>query len=296
MRPILLGFLALPLACERAEPPPSPPTITLASPVEHADLSVRSTEHVEIAPAPPPTPPPPPGGGWYRSLSRTQQQAADYLCRRHAENPCTEMPGSPGLMVPDRGLSQALASFTRADAEPLDHHCRQRYGRNPGCNTPLVVVFDAGPVALAPASSAPFAFHRGTPVATDWPTAATPWIALDRDGDDAITAGDELFGDATPLAGATAPDGFAALAALDANHDGRIDREDPAFASLVLWADRDGDRASTPGELVPLSSIVTSISLAHDAHMRGALTWRSRDGVEHAGAVVDLYLAERHAF
>jgi hypothetical protein len=285
MRTILLGFLALPLACERAEPPPAAPMISLVDPGEHPALSVRAIDHVEVTPHPR-------GIGWYRSLSLAERKAADDLCAIHDADPCSEMPGFPGLMAPRGEVARELALFTENDRTPLMHHCRQRYGEGRGCNTPLVVVLDGGPIALAPASTAPFAFHRGSPVATDWPTAATPWIALDRDGDGAITAGDELFGDATPLAGGTATDGFAALATLDANHDGRIDRDDPAFASLVLWSDRNGDRASTPDELVPLASVVTSISLAHDTAMRASLTWHSADGALHTGAVVDLYLAE----
>ena len=159
--------------------------------------------------------------------------------------------------------------------------------RRPICavdNTPLVVAFDDAPVAFA--RDGAFAFERGAPVATDLPTAATPWIALDRDHDGTIDSGAELFGSNTRGAdGRAAVNGFAALADLDANHDGVIDARDPGFAALVLWADRDGDGRSSPAELVPLASVIVSISLADHVEARcdargncegerAALTWR----------------------
>ncbi len=172
------------------------------------------------------------------------------------------------------------------------------------CNTPLVVSFDDAAVPLVAADAHRFAFHAGEPVASAWPTAAPPWLALDRDGDGWITSGAELFGDAAPAAGGgLARDGFAALAALDANRDGVLVARDPAFAQLVLWSDRDGDHRSSPDELVPLSSRVDAISLAPAGEPRcdadgncesgrAAVRWHDAAGV-HAGAVVDVYLSSR---
>ncbi len=171
-----------------------------------------------------------------------------------------------------------------------------------GDNTPLVVVFGAEPVRFTAGGT--FAFVPGTPDETDWPTPATPWLALDRDGDGAITSGAELFGSATVLgAGATAANGFEALAELDVNHDGQLDARDPAFASLLLWSDRDGDQHSSPGELAPAHVHVLRISLeAHrvprcDARRncegeRAAITWRDATG-DHDGSIVDVYLPRR---
>jgi hypothetical protein len=130
-------------------------------------------------------------------------------------------------------------------------------------------------------ANARFAFEPGKPVTSAWPTAVTPWIAVDRDGDGAITSGAELFGDST----GDARDGFEALAALDDNRDGVIDRHDPAFARLLLWSDTNGDRKSTPAELRPLAEAVASIPLAHDG-VRGRVMLS--DG--RTGAVEDIYL------
>jgi len=172
----------------------------------------------------------------------------------------------------------------------------------PTCETPLVVAFDNQPIDFAPAGVDRFAFVPGDPAATDWPTATTPWIALDLDGDGAITSGAELFGSSTVLpSGVRATNGFAALAALDANCDGTLDARDPMFSRLVLWSDRNGDHHSTPDELRPLSSTVSAISLAFslDARCnqrddcegeRGSLHWRDAAGADHVGAVVDVYI------
>jgi hypothetical protein len=196
------------------------------------------------------------------------------------------------------------ASLTPAQTDFYDEHCQdERWAFSELCGaTPLVLAFDDQPVAYT--TGGRFAFTAGDPVATDWPTAVTPWLALDRDGDGAITNGAELFGSSTPLPdGRLAADGFAALAVLDANHDGRIDRDDPAFASLVLWADRDGDRHSSPDELRPASEVIDAISLDVRIDLRcterldcererAALSWHDGGG-HHTGSVVDVHLRYR---
>jgi len=59
---------------------------------------------------------------------------------------------------------------------------------------------------------------------------------------------------------------FAALAALDVNHDGVIDASDPGFANLEVWVDANGDGIVEPGELVSLSSLdIQSLSVSSTA-------------------------------
>jgi len=54
-----------------------------------------------------------------------------------------------------------------------------------------------------------------------------------------------------------------ALAALDTNHDGLIDAQDPGFASLQLWTDTNGNGVVDPGELQTLAQLgIVSISLS----------------------------------
>jgi hypothetical protein len=77
---------------------------------------------------------------------------------------------------------------------------------------------------------------------TGWAGANDALLVWDRNGNGRIDTGAELFGDFTVLPNGTlAPNGFAALAVLDANGDGVIDASDPAFAELKLWRDTSQD-------------------------------------------------------
>ncbi len=69
------------------------------------------------------------------------------------------------------------------------------------CFTPIVLSFDGAPVQYSEPSGHAFSLARHPmSMETDWPTSATPWLALDRNGDGAISEGSELFGSATPMA------------------------------------------------------------------------------------------------
>jgi hypothetical protein len=235
------------------------------------------------------------------------QSSAENRCReflRRAAPQPTEMtddPGAPDPVAPAEPEANPVASLP---SDKVAAYCQDNFPA-PTCETPLVVAFEGQPIDFAPAGHDRFAFVPGEPAATDWPTDATPWIALDLDGDGAITSGAELFGSSTVLAnGARAPNGFAALAALDANGDGTLDARDPMFSRLVLWSDRNGDHRSSPDELRPLASTVTAISLAFttDARCnqrddcegeRATLRWRDTAGADHVGAVVDVYVPRR---
>jgi hypothetical protein len=54
--------------------------------------------------------------------------------------------------------------------------------------------------------------------------------------------------------GTRAANGYEVLAELDANGDGAIDSEDPAYGSLLLWEDRIRDGYSEPSELAGLAT------------------------------------------
>jgi hypothetical protein len=102
--------------------------------------------------------------------------------------------------------------------------------------------------------------------------------------------------------GRRAANGFEALLALDADGDGLITARDPAFAKLVLWFDRDGDRRTGASELVPVAQAgIVSIDLRYvsdprcDGHgncevERAPITYRDASGLIRTGAVVDVHL------
>lgn len=187
-----------------------------------------------------------------------------------------------------------------------DGEAFRRYSwSEPDCETPLVVSFDGAPIEFTPAVAAAFDLSpNGTCQSSDWPTA--PWLALDRDGDGSIRDGSELFGSATKMsAGGFAEHGFAALAELDSDRDGKITAADARFGELVLWSDLDDDRIGHGGELRPLretSLVSIDLAFARRAHCdghgncgyeRAALEYRTAAGGLAVGEVVDVHLACR---
>jgi T1SS-143 domain-containing protein len=119
-------------------------------------------------------------------------------------------------------------------------------------------------------------------------------LALDVNGSGKIENGNELF---TPgFAGGHFANGIAALASLDANHDGVIDSRDPAFSQLVVWQDANHNGVSDAGELTKLADLgIKSIDLATTAdagsidgqHVAAAGTFTYADGSKGSFAEVD---------
>jgi hypothetical protein len=203
------------------------------------------------------------------------------------------------------------------DRAPPDMSCIDGHGKpmDPVCDsngswscsmTPLVLSFDGAPITYATSDLVAFDLTGdGLSIATDWPTSTTPWLALDRDGDGVIDDGSELFGSGVRLAtGGQATNGFAALAELDDNGDGRIDARDARFGELLVWADANADRATTSTELTSAAAgdrRVVSIDL--DYHVRracnergncgverSAFVWADASGRQHLGEVIDVHL------
>ena len=119
-------------------------------------------------------------------------------------------------------------------------------------------------------------FDPGICAATDWPTANTPWLALDRDRSGHIDGGSELFGSATRLRSGSLAD---------------------------CGPTGDGDRRSSGLELQPLAGLgLVAIELGYrsdrrcDARAnceveRASFVWRDGLGREQAGEVIDVHLA-----
>jgi hypothetical protein len=190
----------------------------------------------------------------------------------------------------------------------FDWACTDSAGNTWTCSTPLVLVFDGRPVSFQSAEHGFSLTADGVHARTDWPSSATPWLVMDRNGNGRIDDGSELFGSASPLSsGRTASHGFEALAALDDNADGVVDTNDAAWDQLMVWRDEDGNGVSDPGELRRVADVgLLSISLDYrveprcDARgncerERATFQWRDGNGQVHTGETVDIHLPLRSA-
>lgn len=264
---------------------------------------------------------------WYKRLSRRERGMVDGHCEELAIGSDEYCDGIGPLHIPSppsrgRAMTRAIpeqqraiemateqkawdawyAKLTKKQRAYYEYWCTaERGGVSELCGgTPLLIVLDGAPVAYTPArEESRFAIDGLSALRTDWPTARTPWIARDLDGDGVIADGRELFGSGTVLPdGQRARDGFVALAVLDDNADGVIDARDRAWSELLAWSDRDGDRRGQGAELAPLSSLVESISLRPEPGARcddrgnceRLRANASLRGARGTGAVVDVQL------
>lgn len=134
-------------------------------------------------------------------------------------------------------------------------------GCAPECGSPIVVDLDRGGLRFTDiAGGVRFDLDGdGTAEALSWlePGSGDGWLALDRDGDGAISSGAELFGDTAPQPPSPEPHGYLALAVFDTaanggDGDGEITAADSVYGELRLWLDRDHDGVSQPAELLTL--------------------------------------------
>ncbi len=96
------------------------------------------------------------------------------------------------------------------------------------------------------------------------------FLAMDRDGDGAITSGKELFGNNT-LPGVT--NGFIALRqmAMETNGNvmrGSVSSDDPIFKKLLLWTDSNHNGISEPSELRRADELLSAVGLGYTPNNR----------------------------
>ncbi|TNF83810.1 hypothetical protein FGE05_06290 [Pseudomonas sp. ICMP22404] len=136
--------------------------------------------------------------------------------------------------------------------------------------SPLILDLDGDGVETTGLSAHVHFDHdtNGFAESTGWVGRDDGLLVFDRNGNGRIDNGTELFGDNTKLpSGDKAANGFAALAALDTNGDGRIDASDTDYASLRVWKDIDSDGETDDGELITLSQAgVQSIGVNYVAN------------------------------
>ncbi len=138
---------------------------------------------------------------------------------------------------------------------------------------PIILDLDGDGLETVGLTSNAYFDHDGDGVLTrtGWAGKDDALLVWDRNTNGAIDTGAELFGDFTPLPNGTlAPNGFAALAALDANGDGILDASDPAFAELKLWRDTSQDGLTGAGELISLPDAgIVSLNLTNTLKNQG---------------------------
>lgn len=181
---------------------------------------------------------------------------------------CRPDEGDPGCP----NGSQVLAPCTRIGGSwEADYgECPAASNQGGGSSTPLVLSFDRAPVTFTqPAGSFDLTGLEAS-VVTEWVSSATPWLAVDLDGNGHIDDGAELFGSMTRLpAGRRARNGFEALAALDSDGDGRLTGADDRWSALVVWRDHDQDRRSRAAELMSVEEAgLVSIDLGYHRETR----------------------------
>lgn len=164
------------------------------------------------------------------------QRSWGYQC-----SPCTPDPFDDGECNPGGGLPKAVAGG------------RERVVAA-GCgSSPILVDFGGQGFELTDLDGGvEFDIDAdGARERVSWtdPEGGVEFLALDRDGNGVIDAGDELFGDSTPQPESSTPNGYLALAEYDVDEDGVITADDPVFADLLLWHDASHDGLSQPGEM-----------------------------------------------
>ncbi|MBK4738006.1 calcium-binding protein, partial [Noviherbaspirillum pedocola] len=121
---------------------------------------------------------------------------------------------------------------------------------------------------------------------TGWVAPDDGLLVWDRNGNGAIDDGSELFGNYAQITnGSHAANGFIALAALDDNHDGKIDAADATFSQLRVWKDADSNAVLGNGELLSLDAAgVQSLGVAYTAQ---SVTDAQGNQLLQAGSYVD---------
>ncbi|MEX8493338.1 MAG: heme utilization protein, partial [Sphaerotilus sp.] len=171
--------------------------------------------------------------------------------------------------------------------------------------TPIVLDLDGNGIHTLAASHGVHFDLAATGVAhqVGWVSSGDGLLVRDINGDGLINDGRELFGMATQLAsGAHAGDGYAALRALDSNHDGKLSAADAHFSELKVWVDANSNGVADAGELKSLADLgIVSMDLTAQTGSHGdngnvvaqSSSYTTADGQTHQMA--DVWFAKAAA-
>lgn len=151
-----------------------------------------------------------------------------------------------------------------ADAEPLTPEERR------SCPSVILIATGSDPFYLLTSAAEGVHFDVDADGKADrlsWtrPDTSVAFLAIDQNGDGAITSGKEMVGSHTWPG---APHGFRALGAMARDTNGGILRgsvssDDPLLERLLLWTDSNHNAISEPRELRPAGELFSEIGLGY---------------------------------
>ena len=163
----------------------------------------------------------------------------------------------------------AAKSFLSETGNSLIDKIKGLFDTAENTKSPLVIDLDGdGVETISSSTGVHFDLDNNTfAETTGWVGKDDGLLVLDKNNNDTIDNGSELFGNNTALkSGANAANGFAALADLDSNADGKIDKSDTAFSQLKIWKDANSNGVTDAGELISLADAsIQSISTSYNS-------------------------------
>lgn len=209
------------------------------------------------------------GLGFLCSLTTTYPQPSSSMVGPNIKGEITtwEVYGQMANVTTGAGLpvdpQDGCGGYTQTVSGPFAFSVSCGTCGSSGCS-PIVIDVDGAGFHLTNAADG--VLFRDVPSASEvqmsWtdPAYRNGWLALPKNGK--VEALSELFGDFTPQPPSEHPNGFAALAVYDLNHDGVIDSQDAIYSRLRVWIDANHDGIAQPEELHTLAKLgVQRISL-----------------------------------